>query len=210
MITNRQEVTMSLDDRLKTGLRERKKIKTRAVIQQHALRLFREQGYNATTVEQISEAAEISPSTFFRYFPTKEAVVLEDDYDPLLIQAFQEQPSDLNPIQALRKAMASSFSMIPKEELEALRERMDLAMSIPELRAASLNQLIGMLWMIAELVADRIGCDRNDFHVLTFAGSVIGAAMSVQVYFAQNPDSDYAALFDQAMAYLEAGLPLPT
>src|SRR5580704_2257713 len=61
------------------GLRERKKARTRASIREHALRLFREQGYHATTVEKIAEAAEISPSTFFRYFPTKEDLVLQDE-----------------------------------------------------------------------------------------------------------------------------------
>ncbi|HUJ75276.1 MAG TPA: TetR family transcriptional regulator, partial [bacterium] len=72
-----------------TGLRERKKAKTRAVIQQHALRLMKEQGYQATTVEQIAEAAEVSPSTFFRYFPTKEDVVLYDVLDPVLMREFR-------------------------------------------------------------------------------------------------------------------------
>src|SRR5262252_2552636 len=66
------------------GLRERKKQKTRWAIQEHALRLIAEQGYDATTVDQIAAAAEISPSTFFRYFPTKEDLIIEDEYDAVL------------------------------------------------------------------------------------------------------------------------------
>jgi len=69
------------------GLRERKKAKTRAAIRREAMRLFREQGYEETTVEQIAEAAEVSPSTFFRYFPTKEDVVLQDDFDVVVVNS---------------------------------------------------------------------------------------------------------------------------
>jgi AcrR family transcriptional regulator len=59
-----------------TGLGERKKIRTRQTVRREAFRLIEENGYAATTVEQIAEAAEVSPSTFFRYFPTKESVLL--------------------------------------------------------------------------------------------------------------------------------------
>src|SRR6266852_6004588 len=116
------------------GLRERKKARTRAAIREHALRLFREQGYAATTVDQIAEAAEVSPSTFFRYFPTKEDVVLYDDIDPLLIAAFEAQPTDLTPIQALRGAMRAVFTSVSAEEMARQWERGRLILSVPELR----------------------------------------------------------------------------
>lgn len=190
------------------GLRERKKIKTRKTIQKHAVRLFLAQGYNETTIEQIAEAAEVSPSTFFRYFPTKEALVLEDDYDPMLIEAFREQPPELSPIQALRNAVKIGFSKIPDEEREAVRERMLLSASVPELRAASLSQLMNTLQMIAELVAVRIGRAPDDFAVLAFAGAVVGSFMGVQAYIERHSEDYYIELFDKALAHLESGLPL--
>ena len=91
------------------GLRERKKIRTRQTIRREAFRLIEENGYAATTVEQIAEAAEVSPSTFFRYFPTKESVLLADDMDPVILNALDEQPSDLSPSQAVRRAYQPSW-----------------------------------------------------------------------------------------------------
>jgi len=97
----------SPDGKPKAGLRERKKPMTRAEIQRQALRLFRERGYEATTVAQIAEAPEVSESTFFRYFPTKEDVVLWDELDPPIFEAFSTQPAELGPIRALRYATSS-------------------------------------------------------------------------------------------------------
>src|SRR4029453_9059616 len=94
------------------GLRERKKQKTRWAIQEHALRLFAERGYDATTVEQIAEAAEVSPSTFFRFFKTKEDVVAEDRYDDLIIAAIEAAPAGLGPLATMRHALATSMTDI--------------------------------------------------------------------------------------------------
>src|SRR5215831_3477438 len=92
------------------GLRERKKARTRAAIREHALRLFREQGYQRTTVEQIAAAAEVSPSTFFRYFPTKEDLILQDDMDTRMVEAFERQPAGLGPIPAVRAALREAWA----------------------------------------------------------------------------------------------------
>jgi len=200
---------LTISGQPKLGLRERKKIKTRQTIQQHALRLFRKQGYNETTIEQIAEAAEISPSTFFRYFPTKEALVLDDDYDPLLIQQFASQPSDISPLHALRNAVRTGLSLVPEEGRNAFRERMILSMNVPEIRAASLIQLMDTMRMVAKMIADRTGRTPDDFYVLTLAGSFVGSVMSTQLYAANHPDEDYADLIDKAIAQLEVGLAIP-
>ena len=74
------------------GLRERKKARTKAEIQRQALRLFHEQGYAETSVEQIAAAAEVSPSTFFRYYPTKDDVVLADFMDHRTMELLVDAP----------------------------------------------------------------------------------------------------------------------
>ena len=64
------------------GLRELKKSRLRQAVQREAFRLFAEQGYQRTTVEQIAEAAEIPTTTFYRYYSSKDDVVLTGVYDP--------------------------------------------------------------------------------------------------------------------------------
>src|SRR5689334_22693065 len=102
------------------GLRERKKIKTRQAIRREAYRLFREHGYDATTVDRIAEAAEISPSTFFRYFPTKEDLVLTDEYDPLLVRILRAAPKDASMIRVVRTGVLDALREILREEREEM------------------------------------------------------------------------------------------
>jgi AcrR family transcriptional regulator len=189
------------------GLRERKKARTRAAIREHALRLFREQGYDATTVEQIAEAAEVSPSTFFRYFPTKEDVVLQDDMDLLWMDVFRAQPPDLGPIAAMRTAVRTAFESMAASDLDQLRETMDLTMAIPAVQARMMEEFARTTQRIAEAVAERSGKDASDFAVKALAGAVVGIAIAA--WFDHPGDLDgFGHRFERGLALLEAGLPL--
>jgi AcrR family transcriptional regulator len=188
------------------GLRERKKAKTRAAIREHALRLIQEQGYDATTVEQIAEAAEVSPSTFFRYYPTKEDVVLQDDMDLLWIDAFRAQPAELSPITAMRAALHQAFANMSDADMAVLRQTMDLA-AIPAIRARMLDELARTTQVLAGAIAERSGRAEDDFAVVTIAGAVLGVAMAA--YFTSADDMmAFADRYERGLALLEAGLPL--
>ena len=199
---------LSQDERSTPGLRERKKARTRATIQRHALRLFREQGYDTTSVSQIAEAAEVSESTFFRYFPTKEDVVLWDEYDPRIVEVFQAQPAGLSPIAALRAAFRDVLAQLSEAEWAEQRERMALMLSVPPLRAMLVDQIRGPMRLIAEVVAERVGRKPDDPGVRAVAGAVLGVGLSVMFAWAEHPAADLVALVDDAMAQLEAGLRL--
>jgi AcrR family transcriptional regulator len=193
---------------LPTSLRERKKAKTRIAIREHAMALFKDQGYDKTTVEQIAAAAEVSPSTFFRYFPSKEEVVLQDDYDALLIAAFHAQQVDVPPMRALRNAISEVFLSMPEGQQAQEAERIRLMTAVPELRARMLAQVSEMIQMLAEAVAERVGRQSDGFEVRTFAGALVGVALGIAAGSGDDPASDYLRQFDRALTLLEAGLPL--
>jgi AcrR family transcriptional regulator len=207
-LPRRTTVTDSSTGPARPGLRERKKARTRATIQACALRLFREQGYDATTIEQIIDAADVSETTFFRYFPTKEDVVLDDGYDPMLIEAFQAQPPDVPPVKALRAAFAATFAGMTARQQAEQNERITLVLTVPRLRAAMLDQISQAMQLLARAMAERTGRRPNDFTVRTVAGAVVGAAMAVSAAVTDDPDANLAALIDQAIAHLEPGLTL--
>ncbi len=192
-----------------TGLRERKKARTRAAIREHALRLFREQGYAATTIDQIAAAADVSPSTFFRYFPTKEDVVLQDDFDILAMGLFEAQPANLSPVAAFRAAAASAFKSLTDEDLASFRETIALTIAVPEVRARAIDEFARTISVIAEAVARRSGRDPADFEVRNLAGAVVGVIMAATMpWDGDHAPEDMLSRIDAALAHLDAGLPL--
>lgn len=207
-LPRRTTMTDSATSPARSGMRERKKAQTRATIQACALRMFREQGYDATTIEQIIAAADVSETTFFRYFPTKEDLVLSDDYDPLLIEAFRAQPVQLAPVPALRAAFAAAFAGLTAQQRAEQKERITLTFTVPRLRAAMLDRLSQAMQLLARAMAERAGRRPDDFTVRTVAGAVVGAAMAAGAAVTDDPDADLPALIDRAIAHLEPGLSL--
>jgi AcrR family transcriptional regulator len=188
------------------GLRERKKARTRAAIQARALALFAEQDYETTTVAQIAAAAEVSESTFFRYFPTKADVVLQDDFDPLIVEAFRRQPPDLGAIDALRGALRDAFAQLTPEQLGEQRQRTRLVFAVPELRARLLDQLVQAMQMLGGLVAERSGRDEDDLEVRALAGGVIGAILAASSMLVDDPEAQFPAVLDETFGALRAGV----
>jgi len=192
-----------------TGLRARKKAKTRAAIRGHAMRLFDERGYAATTVEQIAAAAEVSPSTFFRYFPTKEDVVLIDDYDPIMVAEMKAVPAGVPPIEAIRRVLLNLYENISDEDWQLERARQKIMLEAPELRARALQQYLSTIDMLAAAVAERAGLPADDFSARVLSGAVIGTALAAMPHgmTAMAERTDMHVVGD-ALRLLQDGLPL--
>ncbi len=195
------------------GLRERKKAKTRLAIQRQALRLFRRQSYDGTTIEQIAAAAEISPSTFFRYFPTKEDVVMYDVLDnDGLVDLLVRQPAELTPIAALRETLKVVVAALPEADMgeDLLAEREILARQIPQLRARVLDDFLRGIDLLAHGFAKRSGQRADDPAMRVLAGAVTGVLMADWEGHHYRTIEEFLTALDGSLALLEEGLSRPT
>ena len=184
------------------GLRELKKQRTREAIQDNALRLYREQGYAATTLEQVAAAAEVSLSTLFRYFPTKPDTVLYDRLDPIFVEKFLAQPEELDVLTAMRRTLTETLTTTAED-----LARMQLLAEVPEIRAASVLKIEEGIPMFLEAVARRTGRDPDDPEVEAFVGALAGVVAAA--YFrAAVEGGDLVAAADRAMGFLEKGFGL--
>jgi len=189
------------------GLRERKKAKTRQAIQEAAYRLIREQGYENTTVDQIAAEAEISPATFFRYFPTKEDALLQDDYDPLVVENWRKHLKDgVSPVTVCRRVVAETLGSLPRPDEDLIRYRTKLLFETPQLRARMWDNWIATQGMLDELIAEQLGTDLLDIRVRTTSGALIGAMIAMFEVWTAQPERRLAEVLDEALAIVEAGL----
>lgn len=185
------------------GLRERKKAKTRRAIQDAAVRLITEQGFEQTTVDQIAEAADVSPSTFFRYFPTKEDAVIRDDYDPLIVTAIAEATDATNPVRAIRDAMRQVSDVLERDRAQ-IHQRTKLMLTTPALRARLADGTAQTERLIFDAFRQRSGSPAPDLDDEVLLAAAVGALTLVMTRWTEgDPDVDIIGMVDHALALID-------
>jgi AcrR family transcriptional regulator len=176
------------------------------MIQTEALRLFREKGYSQTTVEEIADAAAISPRTFFRYFPSKEDVVLWDEYDPLALELLVARPDDEPLAETFRAVIRETLGGLYRRDPERLLTRVRLAATVPEVRARFVAEQTRGIEELAPLVATKRGASFDDLKLRVVGSAVLAAVDAAADQWQQDEGkSDLLALFDRAMDALAEG-----
>ena len=190
------------------GLRERKRAKTRALIQAEALRLFTKNGYDATSVEEIAAVAEVSPRTVFRYFPTKADLVRYDALDESLLQAIRAQPPSMSAVESIRRAFTATFRTLSVHDrtTQSMRER--LFREVPELRAVMFEELAHAVATTISVVAARTERTAENLEVVALSGAVLGIIVAISLTTDDHLGDEFAARADRALGLLETGFRL--
>ena len=185
------------------GLRERKKRRTRETVRLAAYELFEKNGYPDTTIEQIAELADVSPRTFFRYFPNKAALLVPDQLMEPIIELFLAAPPELRPIPAYRHALEQVFAGMAGPEWGEEMARQQLLYTLPEAAGALYNEYVQVIDLITDALATRLDRPADDPTLRITAGAMTGVMMAALHGTPMSPDAIFAGL-----DFLDAGLPL--
>ena len=174
---------------------------TRQRLQQHALRLFSQRGFDAVTVEDVAAAAGVSHMTFYRHFPTKESVVLEDPYDPLIGEAILRQDPDDPPLRRVVAGILEAWSTAAAADEDQVRARLRLAIDHPGLRARAWENNHATEVVIVDALT-ATGVDGLEARVV--AGAVLGALTATLFDWAEHDDAGLGEWIVRALTLLGA------
>lgn len=193
--------------------RERKKLETRQALEQAALRLFAQQGYEQTTVEDIAEAADVAVRTFFRYFSSKQDVLFGDvvtDRITRLRTDLATRPEDEDPITSVVAVLDLLDFKGPDEE-EAIMARLELMAAQPSLATRYLEIVDELRTVMVDFVADRTGTDPTKDPYPLMVGAAFTACWdtAVKIWAASRGTRSLKQLREEAFDVLSRGLRRP-
>jgi AcrR family transcriptional regulator len=169
------------------------------------LRLFLKKGYRETTIEEIAAAAEISPSTFFNYFPTKEDAVLYDIYDPIALEMIVQRPKEESLSAVVRGVLQKLAEMFDRDK-EMILARGRLVMEVPELRSRIWDELERTQTLFAGALAERTGQAADAFEVRVTARIFVSAMYEAVVeWMTTDGGEPLAKLAGRALDIMEQG-----
>lgn len=176
---------------------------TRERLQRHALRLFAERGFDGVTVEEVATAAGVSHMTFYRHFPTKEAVVLEDPYDPLIGEAIERQDPSLPTVQRVAAGVLEAWATGARADEDEVRTRLRLATGHAGLRSRAWENNHVTEQVVVEALTST-GVDALEARVV--AGAVLGALTAAIFDWAERDDADLGEWIVTALSLLGASV----
>jgi mycofactocin system transcriptional regulator len=187
----------------------RRRITSRAELEQVAFDLFDRQGFERTTIDDIASAASIGRRTFFRYFPSKNDVAW-GDFDAELArmrQRLNAAPAGAPLMDAIRHAVVD-FNRVAPDQVPAHRRRMELILRVPALQAHSTLRYAAWRQVIADFVAERTGLQPDALLPRTVAHAMLGVAVAAYEQWLDSVDGDLCHLLDTAVLELSSAFTL--
>ncbi|MEZ5210706.1 MULTISPECIES: TetR family transcriptional regulator [unclassified Gordonia (in: high G+C Gram-positive bacteria)] len=191
------------------GSRAEHKARTRAAIRAAALELISKQGYQATTVAQIAERAGVSHTTLFRYFDSKEQVLVTDDLGEARQRMLDAVPPGLSHFDLARRMLTDLFEVARDDPWASDPQRLHLLRTEPVLRMAYQLEADRVMLEAVEFIADYTGTPADALELRVFVAALSGVMMMIAEQAAE-PDEATLAEFLAAVDLLEQGLPLVT
>lgn len=181
---------------------------TRARLQSAAVELFAVHGYDGTTVAQVAARAGVTEMTAFRHFPSKADLVLDDPYDPVMVEALRRQAGDLPPLVRVARAVREAWREVPEPAAAQVRVRMRVAAASPALRGALWSNTAETERVLTEqLVAD--GTPRATARIA--ASAALAALMTALLDWAStdaaagSTDGELGEVIESALSVLDHG-----
>ena len=196
-----------------SGLRERKKAQTRRALTVAAIRLAIEKGSpDRVTVEEISDAADVSPRTFFNYFSSKEDAILGVDPDgrSTMRSELELRPAEESPVDALRAALLATAESID-DNAELWAQRLQLVREHPSLTPGYVASFADFERGLVEAMAARLGLDADTdlYPSVVVAAALTVMRVTVKHWQANAVDTPLTQLLDTAFDNLADGLAVP-
>lgn len=191
------------------GLRERKRLAAMQRIQAIALALFEEHGFANVTIERIANEADVSPSSVYRYFGTKEQIVLWDDYDPVWVASIANELPGNAPFDAVRHAVDALVSGAFRSDEALLRRRVTLMMEEPSIEAASTLGSYRAAEAFGTAISARLGREHGDLSIQLFSHAILGAITGgVHHWYESGFTTPLPTILEQVLASFEHGFDL--